>query len=369
MPDYPKLNGDRITINELLNHTSGIPGYTELPSFGSKIREPSKPEEFLMTFAGLQLLFDPGTKFSYSNSGYFVLGVILEKVSGRPYERLLRERIFEPIGMNESGYDSTTRLLDKRAAGYDSTLDGYINTDYIDMSLPYSAGSLYSSVDDLLRWDQALYADKILSAASKRKMFTPGLDDYGYAFVIHKGAVTTIEHGGGINGFNTQIERDIEPKRLYVLLNNTGGAPLREMVAGLRDILDGKQPTMPKTPAAPALYKTWKSGGIDAAMAQLKSMQAGQGFDTGTEQLSDFANTLLGKGKTDDALKVALAAQAVEPKSVGVYLLLGQVQRKAGHRVEAITAYSKAIELSDTPRAFPYITAAIAELGDLQGKK
>jgi CubicO group peptidase (beta-lactamase class C family) len=358
LPDYPKV----VTIHQLLNHTSGIPGYTELPAFGRDARRPQKPAEFMKMFSGLELLFEPGTKFSYSNSGYFLLGVILEKVTGKPYEELLRERIFDPLGMKESGYDSTRPIVEKRAAGYDATLDGYFNTGYLDMGEPFAAGSLYSSVDDLLRWDQALYGEKILSAASKEKMFTPGLSNYGYAFTIHKGAVTTIEHGGGINGFNTVISRDIEPKRLYVLLNNTGGAPLNEIVTGLRAILDGKDAAMPKIPAAPVLYKTWKASGIAAVMEQWKSMLAGGVYDVRDGELTRLAGTLLGKGKTADALELAKAAEAMAPKSVGVAMLMGQVQAAAGHRVEAVQAYARAIDLSDTPRAFPMLTNAIWEL-------
>jgi tetratricopeptide (TPR) repeat protein len=197
---------------------------------------------------------------------------------------------------------------------------------------------------------------------SKEKMFTPGLNNYGYGLVIHKGALTTIEHGGGINGFNTQIDRDLETKRLFVLLNNTGGAPLQEMVEGLRAILDGKQAAMPKTPASPVLYKTWQSSGIGAVMEQLKSMQAGTVYDTRERELSRLAGTLLGKGKVDDALRVAQAAEAASPKSSNVAALMGQVQAAAGHRAEALMAYSRAIELSDTPRAFPMLTDAIREL-------
>jgi hypothetical protein len=188
------------------------------------------------------------------------------------------------------------------------------------------------------------------------------LGDYGYAFVIHKAAVTTIEHGGGINGFSTVISRDIEPKRLYVLLNNTGGAPLNEMVTGLRAILEGKDAETPRTPAAPVLYKTWKTGGIGAVMEQWKSMQEGGGYDVRESELTRLAGTVLGKGKVGDALVLAKAAEVLAPKSVGVAMLMGRVQAAAGHRVEAVAAYARAIELSDTPRAFPILTEAIREL-------
>lgn len=369
LPDYPKPNADRITIHQLLNHTSGIPGYTELPQFGAIMREARRPEQFLAVFSGLQLLFDPGTKFSYNNSAFFVLGVILEKLSGQTYEQLLQQRIFRPAGMKDSGYDSTHPLLAKRAAGYDETFEGYRNTSYIDMTLPYSAGSLYSTVDDLYLWDQALYGDKILKPASKQKMFTPGLSDYGYGVYIRKSASgTTIEHGGGINGFNTIISRDLEPRRLVVLLNNTGGAPLEEITAGIKSILDGHDPKMPKAPAAPLLYKTWQSSGLPAVTSQIHSMQAGTEFDAGVQAVSALAARMLSEGKTSDALAVARLAEAAAPKSANVQALIGQIQQRAGHRIEAVAAYSRAIELSDTPRAFPGYTQAIRDLSDLSPK-
>ena len=365
LPDYPKAQGDRVTIHQLLNHTSGIPGYTELPAFGRTIREPMPPSEFIKMFSGLQLVFEPGTKFSYNNSGYYLLGMILEKVSGKSYETLLKERIYEPLGMKLSGYDSTSPLLEKRAAGYDATLDGFVNTGYLDMMQPYAAGSLYSTVDDLLLWNEALHGGKIPGA---QKMFTPGLGDYGFGLSIHKDP-PVIEHGGGINGFNTQLTRDLDSKRVYVLLNNTGGAPLQAMVKELRAILDGKDAVMPKTPSAPGLYKTWQSGGITAVLDQWKSMRAGTTFDTREGELLRLAGTLLGKGKAGDALKLAKVADEMAPKSMGVAMLLGRVHGALGHRVEAVAAYAKAIELSDTPRAFPTLTEAIRDLSDLSPKK
>ena len=368
LPNYPAATGDRIIMHQLLNHTSGIPGYTELPQFGAIMREPRRPEEFLSFFSGLELLFEPGTKFSYNNSGFFILGAILEKLTGQTYEQLLRERIFDPAGMKDSGYDSTHPLIARRAAGYDSTLDGYRNTTYIDMTQPYSAGSLYSTAEDLFLWDQALYSDKILKPASKQKMFTPGLSEYGYGVNIRKSVVTTMEHGGGINGFNTIISRDLEPRRLVVLLNNTGGAPLEPMTVGIKAILDGRQPVMPQTPASPVLYKTWQASGIQAATDQARAMQSGAEYDAGSQQLSRLASHLLANGKTDDALAVAHLAETAAPKSAGVQTLLGQIHSKAGRRIEAVSAYSRALELSDTPRAFPTLTQAIRDLSDLSPK-
>ncbi len=362
LPDYPKTNGDRITIKHLLTHTSGIPGYTELPGFGKTIREPFSPTDLMKTFSSLDLLFEPGTKYSYSNSGFFVLGVILERVTGEPYEQLLRERIFDPLGMNESGYDHPGPLIEKRAAGYDKTMDGYVNTSYLDMSQPYSAGSLYSSVDDLLKWDQALYTDKVLSPESKRAMFTPGLGHYGFGWFISTGAITTTDHGGGINGFNTYIARDLEAKRLFVLLNNTGGAPLEEMVTSLRNILDGKPVTEPKLPSASVLLKTSQASGLQAALDQWKSMKSGTIYDTTTGELFRFVGALLEKDKPLDAIAVLKEAEAADPKSAYVAEAQGNAEDAANHRVEAVQAFSRAMVLSDTPRAFPILMDRIRRL-------
>jgi CubicO group peptidase (beta-lactamase class C family) len=371
LPDYPRRTGDKVTIHHLLNHTSGIVGYTETPSFGATARNAYAPGKFIdESFSRLDLLFEPGTKFSYSNSGYFLLGAILEKVAGRPYETLLRERIFAPLGMNDSGYDSTQPLLSKRAAGYDRRFDGaYANTTYIDMTQPYSAGSLYSTVEDLYRWDQALYTERVLKDTSKERMFTPGLSNYGYGWTITtKDGATTIEHGGGINGFNTLITRNPGSKRLIVLLNNTGSAPLNQMADGIRAILDGHEPTIPKRPGAPMLLKTFQASGLAAALAQAKEMQAGSEYDAGDSELSRLAGQLLSTGNVVDGLELANTLAAESPRSAEAAVLLARAHRANGHRIEAVQAYSRAIELSATPRAFLLYTDAIRELSALEAK-
>ncbi|NJM53968.1 MAG: beta-lactamase family protein, partial [Blastocatellia bacterium] len=185
LPDYRKDTGEKVTIHQLLNHTSGIPSYTSRVDFFVEVsRDPYGVTDFVKKFASGDLEFEPGAKFSYNNSGYFLLGAIIEKVTGKSYETVLTERIFKPLGMTNTGYDNHAPILPKRANGYQKTPTGYVNAPYLDMSLPYAAGSMYSTVGDLFKWDQSLYADKILSAASKKLMFTPGLSNYGYGFGI-----------------------------------------------------------------------------------------------------------------------------------------------------------------------------------------
>jgi len=197
IPDYPKDKGDKITIHHLLTHTSGIPNYTGLSTFGDIMRDPITPEELVKSFLDLPLEFEPGEQFSYSNSGYILLGYIIEKVTGKSYEDNLKERIFEPLGMKNSGYDHNEEIISKRASGYDKAGPDYFNTRYIDMSVPYSAGAIYSTVEDLYLWDQALYTEKLLSQKYMDKIFTPYVkpqfaDFYGYGWGLSKNILITL---------------------------------------------------------------------------------------------------------------------------------------------------------------------------------
>ncbi len=187
LPEYRKDIGDKVTVHHLLTHTSGIPSYTSQPGFFENVsRNPYKVGDFVKKHASGDLEFEPGSKFSYNNSGYFLLGAIIEKVTGKTYEQALKDNIFDPVGMKNTGYDHHNTLLQKRAAGYSKTSDSYNNAAYLDMSLPYAAGSLYSTVEDLFLWDQALYTDKLLTAQSKELMYKPFLDDYAYGWAISK---------------------------------------------------------------------------------------------------------------------------------------------------------------------------------------
>ena len=146
LPDYRKDTGDKVTIHNLLTHTSGIPSYTERPDYASDIsRNTFTPADFVKKYASGDLEFEPGTKFSYDNGGYFILGAIVEKITGKPYEQVLKERIFDPLGMSDTGFDHLETILPKRATGYSKNPTGFVNSSYVDMSVPYAAGSLYSS--------------------------------------------------------------------------------------------------------------------------------------------------------------------------------------------------------------------------------
>lgn len=246
LPYYRKDTGSRVTISELLSHTSGIPNFTSLPGFldGPASRAHHTPREFVQLFCSGDLEFEPGTRFEYSNSGYFLLGAVLEQISGVSYEQLLQDRIFQPLGMKDSGYTHAEAIISHRAAGYERSASGLRNARYYDMSVPFAAGALYSTVEDLNLWDQALYGERLLPARLRDLLFKPNLEDYGYGWVMLKPAAGSAYagelipmHGGAIFGFQSLIQRIIQHRELIVLLDNHDSPKLLEIALEIRRAL------------------------------------------------------------------------------------------------------------------------------------
>ena len=198
-----------ITIKHLLTHRSGIPSYTGLPNFfETQAASDKTPDEIVQLTASMPLEFEPGTKYAYDNTGYVLLGYIIEKVSGQSYAAYLQDHIFGPLGMKHSGFDTSVDILPNRAAGYSFDDNKWTNARYLAMTLPHAAGSLYSTVDDLLIWEQAFFGDKVVSAVSRNAMTTDHGDKYGFGLLADDlGGHTTIWHNGGINGFSTHMAR------------------------------------------------------------------------------------------------------------------------------------------------------------------
>ena len=246
LPYYRRDTGNRVTVSQLLSHTSGIPNFISAPGFleGPASRTEYSVKNFAQKYCGGDLEFAPGTRFNYSNSGYFLLGAILEQVSGNPYEQLLKERIFNPLGMNDSGYAHNDTLIPHRAAGYERSGNSLKNARFYDMSIPFAAGALYSTVADLLSWDQALYGDRLLPANLRDLLFKPNLDNYGFGWgiLIPKpgspyAGETVLMHGGAIFGFQSVIERIPKYRELIVLLDNTDSPKLLEIALEIRRAL------------------------------------------------------------------------------------------------------------------------------------
>ncbi len=222
-----------VTLHHLLSHTSGVPAYGGKPETHAGEFPPWSEAEITSWFADRPLEFEPGSRWKYSDWGYSLLGFVIEKVTGKSYEEVLQQQIFTPLRMRDSGYDHPRAVMKRRAAGYRLDGERMLNAEYTPMTAPYSAGGLYSTAEDLYRWDQALYGEAVLPEAARTLMFTSVLGDYGYGWGIYQprgetrrappwavpGHLTLV-HPGSINGFSAEILRFPDDRATIIVLAN-----------------------------------------------------------------------------------------------------------------------------------------------------
>lgn len=240
--------GHTITIENLLTHTSGIKDYEQLDShISNAIRIEFPVKQIIDNLANLPLDFIPSTKYSYSNSNYFMLGYIIQEVSGKSYKDYLLEKIFKPAGLSNTFYDSPTQLITNRASGYTKNSSNYNNVDYISMSLVYSAGALLSNVSDLFKWHQALYSHKLVKKETLVKAFTPfklndgQLAEYGHGWFIKDWKGTkSIGHGGAIDGFRSWEIYFPEQDVFFTMLFNSDNDSFFNLFEDISTLVIGK---------------------------------------------------------------------------------------------------------------------------------
>lgn len=358
LPDYPKEVSDKVTVHHLLTHSSGIPSYTSLPGFISeKSRDNYSPEEFIEIFSKLPLEFEPGETFRYNNSGYFLLGVIIEKMTGKTYEEALNDNIFEPLKMNNSGYDNYAEIIKNRATGYEQNGSQFRTAPYLDMSVPYAAGSLYSTVEDLYLWDQALYTEKLLPKEHMEVIFEKhipsGNAHYGYGWGIGdmpigstEEKVDIFQHSGGINGFNTLITRIPSDKSMIVLLNNTGGAPLNEITEAVYGILEGEKYDQPKKSLTVSLQDVIDSEGIEAAIAHFTKLEKNEEYELIEGDMNRLGYQYLSNGQLDEAVAIFKLNMEAFPESGNTYDSYAEGLMEQGKNEMAIKYYRKSIEVN-----------------------
>jgi CubicO group peptidase (beta-lactamase class C family) len=255
LPDYD-TQGRHIPLRRLLDHTSGIKGYTEMPVFGEIMMRDLPRDSLVAKFEAASLEFEPGTAQIYNNSAYFLLGLIIAKASGEPYEEFVKKHLFEPLGMARSYYCDERAVVARRAHGYDQGPKGLAQKGYLDHQWPYAAGSLCSTAGDLVRWNQALHGGKVVSAASYADMTTPDpLVDgtpirYGMGLmVMDDNGRRALTHGGGINGFLSDGWYYPDEDLIVVVLQNSAGqrAPATLSRALVEAVLGPGKPPAPGT--------------------------------------------------------------------------------------------------------------------------
>ena len=357
LPYYRKDIGDKVTIEMLLIHTSGIPSYTNQQDFFEKTsKKYYAPDDFVKEYCSGDLEFEPGTKFNYNNSGYFILGAIIEHLTGKKYAEVLSENIFNPLGLQETGYDNFETIIIKRAAGYEKSGSKYSNAPYLDMALPYAAGSLYSTVEDLFKWDLALLNNEILPKKYMDEIFTGRVtarnSKYAYGWFIdtvsiYENKFPVYTHGGGINGFNT-INYIIPQKgQVVIMFSNAGGAPLNSMTNAVINILNDKEYKFPARPLVDQLHKTIETEGITEAVNQFNKLKSDKELYSYNEsELNVLGYELLRNNKIEESLAIFKLNIQEFPKSWNVYDSYAEALMRNGDKDGAIKNLKKSIELN-----------------------
>lgn len=274
LPDLPKAWHD-VTVRHLLSHTSGIKSYTSVKDFHKSTRKDFAQREILDLVAKEPLEFKPGEKWNYCNTGYFLLGMLIEKVSGKPYGQFMAERIFKPLGMTRTRANDLRDIVPNRAQGYE--WDGKVlkNGEYVSPSQPFAAGMLLSSVSDLVKWDAALAGRTLLDEPSLERMWKPtrlgnGKDvDYGYGWATSKvNGHRRVSHGGGINGFSTELMRFPDDKLTVIVLTNAEGGHAEVIARKVADQLipglaeKAEEPIADEDPATTARMRRMFEGAL-----------------------------------------------------------------------------------------------------------
>jgi CubicO group peptidase (beta-lactamase class C family) len=369
LPDYPKAAGDKVTLHHLLTHTAGIANYSDLPDYRTFERNRHKPADLIKKFSDLPLAFEPGSAFAYSNSGYILLGAIIEKVTGKSYEKVLQENIFTPLQMHNTGYDLSYKVLSRRASGYQRWNLVYENAPYIDMSIPYASGSLYSTVEDLALWDQALYTDKLLSASSKAILFTPYKNGYAYGWGVGKmqvgqlkDSIEVMQHQGAINGFNSTLIRIPANKQLVVLLNNTGAVNLGALQYDILRILYNQPFDLPKVSVAYVLGNAIQNNSLADALNQYEKIKKQPAYNLNEGEINQMGYNLIDVGKVKEALALMNINVIQFPGSANAWDSRGEAYMLNGEKAKAIPDYKKSLELD------PFSMNAIRKLNELGEK-
>ena len=227
LPDLPQA-WNEVTVRHLLDHTSGIKSYTSLPDFFKTARKDYTHQEIIKLVADSPMEFKPGEKWAYNNTGYFLLGIIVENVSGKGFGDFLEERVFKPLGMNSTRMNDYRTIMLNRAQGYSAAGGKLVNGEYVSPTQPFSAGALVSTVADMAKWDAALNSEGVLPKSVRDRMWTEAkLNDgkgagYGFGWSVgNRNGRKLVEHGGGIQGFSTHFSRFLDDRLSVIVLTNS----------------------------------------------------------------------------------------------------------------------------------------------------
>jgi len=353
----------QITLRQLLNHTSGIPDYGDLGIDDSGLDQQGLIAALLMKE---DLLAKPGLKYRYSNPGYALLAVVIERVSGRRFGEFLEQEIFEPAGMNNTFvYDSPMKKNPRTAVGYGQF--GQVD-DGGPTAIP-GDGGIYSTVDDLFKWDQVLYTDRLVDQSTLAEAFAPGkvrlgASTYGFGWNIEEdGGSKYLWHQGSHAGFRAFIGRRLADRVTVIMLTNKGNSKRRDINAAVQNILADKPYVLPKQSGAEKLYKTIHESGIQAALQLYDALKNAKGddYDVGESELNTLGYQLLyGDRRVSDAIAIFKLNAIEHPWSSNAFDSLGEAYARSGATGLAIKSYAMAVTLDPTNG---HAASALKELG------
>jgi CubicO group peptidase (beta-lactamase class C family) len=363
IPDYSGKLGDSITIHQLLTHTSGIRSSLDPEEEIIKQRLHHDLREYLKYAEASDLLFKPGNRFGYSNFGYNILAYIIQMITGKSYNVVLKEKIFDPAGMKSTKQYDNILVEEKLAKGYEyNLLYGYRNADYVDASLTVGPGGLLSTVEDLFLFDRSLYSQKLLSDEYLKSIFKPYQPGkYGYGWFISKrifpglpDSITIADHSGSIDGFGSYMARILTDSSFVVVLKNQrsdtyihpGYAP--DIGNQIISIIYGSDPEPTRKSIASHIAYIIGNNGIDSALTAYEKIEKTQPdqYNLEESELNKLGIELFLRYRLwDEALKIFEINMLKYPESYNVYDSYAYVLMKEGKYSDAIRYYKKGLEV------------------------
>ncbi|MBX2796323.1 MAG: serine hydrolase [Myxococcales bacterium] len=353
---YPSPQGEQVTVHQLLTHRSGIPNYTALPGWRELSVQRRTPTEFLPVFSELDLEFEPGAEYRYSNSNYFALGAILEATTGIAFGALLQQRLLDPLGLADSGYDDGSRVRASMARGYVRIPGGYRPEAHVETSLPYAAGMMFSTVGDLHRWNRALRAaEPFAQADTLAQMLTSPEGETGYALGIvvqdleleGGPSVRSIGHSGRIEAFGSENWYLPDGEWSVVVLSNTGSG-VGALADDLIRVVTDRPVQPPLVPVGPWMGDRIAADGIEAATAAFRALRDGpeaEAYDLGEYQLNGLGYTYLSSGDVELAIAVFELNVQTHPERGNPHDSLGEAVWASGDGARALTHYRRSLQL------------------------
>jgi CubicO group peptidase (beta-lactamase class C family) len=364
LPSFRNKLYKNITVYHLLTHSSGIVSYNLLPYF-DKANDYSVDEVYELIKA-TKPIFQSGTRYDYSNSGYYLLGKIAESCSGLTYSELLKQDILIPLGMFNTNFDEHWLQTDL-AKGSWMTIDGRQEMPNYSLSTLYASGGIYSNTIDLFKWNEALYTSDLISDSLKYVMFTPFINDYASGWRVNRGLEDSVyferhQHGGIIQGYHTFILRRVPQKQVVILLDNFYNQEIQSIKNSIWSVLEERKGWVPKPLLSALLYKSIVEGTIDSTLKLIEENRWSyiDEFDFDEYDVNIVGYRLLNVGRLSEAKRVFKFNVYLYPNAWNVYDSYGEVLLLMNELTESKEMYKKSLELNSEN------TSAIIRLKEIE---